>query len=347
MELLEHNGARRGDISISLTSPRGTKSILLPHRPRDFVNTDSLTWSFMSVLNWGEYPVGEWIMSMSFISGEGYVNVSELTMTLFGIADTSVVSASQNCSSECRGGCAREGADYCDTCSGYRDAETLTCLNSCSETSHTEYRSYCMPLKVTESSVHIIGHHRSTTASVQVVQRGTKFNSLTVAPTLSAVSGFTGSGCPSALSKHLHGTEKLDQYMTSYVWHTATAHSTDHMASTEATSPHCCQHSLRTASRLPLYHPTQAVSPSSTTTHTVEVTPHSPLLESSHHAPVSSTSSASTISAYSAIPTARASPTSYTVETEQETNVMISGSSDTYTFCICLYLNSIFLLIFN
>ena len=59
--LLQLEHPSRGDLSIVLTSPSGTESIMhFSPRPE---NTHSSRWSFwemMTVRNWGESPIGEW-----------------------------------------------------------------------------------------------------------------------------------------------------------------------------------------------------------------------------------------------------------------------------------------------
>ena len=170
--ILEHRGARRGNVKITLTSPSGTESILLPRRRKDFVNTGTLSWSFMSVLHWGENPVGQWTLTVYFNSTEGHVSLSGLNVTLYGISEPSVESVSDACSSECRDRCARSGPGYCDSCSHYRNAQSLTCLASCNSTgsSYEVHGGYCIPLathtntgiSVTTSKVSIPLHSSET-----------------------------------------------------------------------------------------------------------------------------------------------------------------------------------------
>lgn len=50
----------RGNVMIALTSPSGTRSILLFPRPRDNFATTFEDWPFLSVHFWGENPVGQW-----------------------------------------------------------------------------------------------------------------------------------------------------------------------------------------------------------------------------------------------------------------------------------------------
>ena len=84
---LEDSHPRRGDIKIELTSPQGTKSILLPYRNYDFINAEGYDdWPFMSVHFWGENPIGTWTLKITYKSGSGYVSMSGLSMTLYGTA---------------------------------------------------------------------------------------------------------------------------------------------------------------------------------------------------------------------------------------------------------------------
>ena len=50
----------RGQLEIYLTSPMGTKSLILPKRPKDVSADGFKRWSFMSVQLWGELPRGDW-----------------------------------------------------------------------------------------------------------------------------------------------------------------------------------------------------------------------------------------------------------------------------------------------
>ncbi|XP_076390926.1 furin-like protease 1 isoform X3 [Megachile rotundata] len=52
--------SRRGDLQIQLTSPQGTKSVLLAKRPHDVSKAGFNQWPFMSVHTWGERPHGTW-----------------------------------------------------------------------------------------------------------------------------------------------------------------------------------------------------------------------------------------------------------------------------------------------
>ena len=50
--------ARRGDLRITLTSPGGTRSVMLPPRAQDTDDTTYSNWQFLSIHFWGENPIG-------------------------------------------------------------------------------------------------------------------------------------------------------------------------------------------------------------------------------------------------------------------------------------------------
>ena len=67
VSVLEHVQARvsltaqrRGDLQIVLTSPAGTRAVLLARRPQDTSRSGFTSWPFMSVHTWGENPIGVW-----------------------------------------------------------------------------------------------------------------------------------------------------------------------------------------------------------------------------------------------------------------------------------------------
>ncbi|XP_075037384.1 neuroendocrine convertase 1 [Mixophyes fleayi] len=60
---------RRGDLHITLTSPSGTKTVLLTERERDTSTNGFRNWAFMSVHTWGEDPAGVWTVKITDVSG--------------------------------------------------------------------------------------------------------------------------------------------------------------------------------------------------------------------------------------------------------------------------------------
>lgn len=144
--LLNHDGPRRGDVSIALASPQGTLSPLLPYRDRDFVNIEGLSsWPFMSVLHWGEDPRGIWNLTILYRSNAGFVNLENVGVVIYGTASVpeTIRHIPAQCDAKCEGGCAAPGAEFCDACKGLRNATTLECVDSCSS-GFEVYKGYCV-----------------------------------------------------------------------------------------------------------------------------------------------------------------------------------------------------------
>uniref|UniRef100_T1JNR2 Neuroendocrine convertase 2 n=1 Tax=Strigamia maritima TaxID=126957 RepID=T1JNR2_STRMM len=83
------NATRRGDVNLFLTSPLGTRSMILSRRPNDDDRHDGFAkWPFMTTHTWGENPRGKWILEASFdsqLSQMGYLK--EWTLVLHGTRD--------------------------------------------------------------------------------------------------------------------------------------------------------------------------------------------------------------------------------------------------------------------
>ncbi|KAK9890396.1 hypothetical protein WA026_010488 [Henosepilachna vigintioctopunctata] len=76
---------RRGDLNIQLTSPMGTRAVLLAHRTHDNSRTGFNHWPFMSVHSWGESPLGVWELEIHN-DGRLLANISGWTLVLHGTA---------------------------------------------------------------------------------------------------------------------------------------------------------------------------------------------------------------------------------------------------------------------
>ena len=122
----------RKDLAIFLTSPSSTKSILLPFRSHDRHRDGFHLWPFMTVHSWGERPQGNWKFSISVKQGAA-VKLEALELILFGTLSlpVSVSALPSQCDSQCSGGCAREGPQYCDDCKDYRISRTMECVKTC------------------------------------------------------------------------------------------------------------------------------------------------------------------------------------------------------------------------
>ena len=133
-EFLTASHPRRGDIQVTLTSPRGTLSILLPYRDRDFINRVGYQeWPFMSVHFWGEKPVGNWTAKVYYRSSSGSVQLTVHNMTLYGTRE------------------APQAVYESSKCSHFRHISTLECVNSC-ESDTTEYEKYCIEGTVVQTT---------------------------------------------------------------------------------------------------------------------------------------------------------------------------------------------------
>ncbi|VDO48388.1 unnamed protein product [Haemonchus placei] len=55
-------------MKLTLHSPSGTRSVLLPPRPKDTSSRGFRNWPFLSVQQWGEDPHGTWILEIESVS---------------------------------------------------------------------------------------------------------------------------------------------------------------------------------------------------------------------------------------------------------------------------------------
>ncbi|XP_030211551.1 proprotein convertase subtilisin/kexin type 5 [Gadus morhua] len=88
------SGGRRGDLSISLTSPSGTVSRLLSYRPLDGSMEGFSRWEFMTTHCWGEESAGEWLLELQQApaaqrpdAGKLAGTVREWTLVLHGTSE--------------------------------------------------------------------------------------------------------------------------------------------------------------------------------------------------------------------------------------------------------------------
>ncbi|KAI8487868.1 hypothetical protein Bbelb_343160 [Branchiostoma belcheri] len=61
---------RRGHLRLTLAAPSGTASTVAPGRDRD--ETPDLSWTFLTLQNWGENPLGSWRLSVRNTHPETY-----------------------------------------------------------------------------------------------------------------------------------------------------------------------------------------------------------------------------------------------------------------------------------
>ncbi|PIO73515.1 convertase P-domain protein [Teladorsagia circumcincta] len=65
--VVSFNSTRRGDTTLYLVSPMGTRTMILSRRPKDDDSKDGFTnWPFMTTHTWGENPIGKWRLIARF-----------------------------------------------------------------------------------------------------------------------------------------------------------------------------------------------------------------------------------------------------------------------------------------
>ena len=142
-------GSRRS-IEITLRSPVGTDSMLLPHRQRDYHSDGFHEWPFMTVHSWGENPAGRWVFKVAIDDQNTEATLQKLTLVLFGTTETprSIRNVPTECHPECKDGCAGNGAQFCDMCRNYRLQETFECVSECPVGTYPDHHMCrpCAPL---------------------------------------------------------------------------------------------------------------------------------------------------------------------------------------------------------
>merc|ERR1719189_2904162 len=78
--------ARRGDLSMYLTSPHGTKSQLLARRPHDSSRAGFHDWPFLTVFCWGKHPAGTWQLEIQN-EGRYAATLTSWSITFHGTAE--------------------------------------------------------------------------------------------------------------------------------------------------------------------------------------------------------------------------------------------------------------------
>ncbi|XP_031426860.1 proprotein convertase subtilisin/kexin type 5b isoform X2 [Clupea harengus] len=160
---------RRGDLSINLTSPSGTKSQLLANRLFDHSMEGFKNWEFMTTHCWGEKAAGDWILEITdspsqLRSQKAPGKLKEWSLVLYGtsmhpysgrsekprsVSSVSSVSAVEQpadeeiheeyigpCDPECanEGGCEGPGPQQCINCLHYFlkfKNNTRMCVSDC------------------------------------------------------------------------------------------------------------------------------------------------------------------------------------------------------------------------
>ena len=134
----------RGDLYINVTSPFGTLSTILMPRAFDRQPGGYIDWPFMSVMFWGENPTGQWTVNIETRFATGVAEVTKVEIEFYGVSRVpeAVANIPDQCHSDCKRGCARQGSNYCDSCDNLRNAHTLECIDQC-PSGYTEHNGYC------------------------------------------------------------------------------------------------------------------------------------------------------------------------------------------------------------
>uniref|UniRef100_A0A4W5P978 Proprotein convertase subtilisin/kexin type 5a n=1 Tax=Hucho hucho TaxID=62062 RepID=A0A4W5P978_9TELE len=123
--------SHRGDLSITLTSPAGTKSQLLANRPLDHSTEGFQSWEFMTTHCWGEKASGEWSLDVLDTPSQQRDNSEtglEWSLVLYGTSEqpysmrreqarSAELPTDGRCDPECsEDGCEGPGPQQCVTC---------------------------------------------------------------------------------------------------------------------------------------------------------------------------------------------------------------------------------------
>ena len=97
--------SRRGEVQMTLTSPKGTKSLLIAKRPKDYSRAGFQDWPFLTVCQdfiihyslfiiplsnqvhmWEESPIGDWTLEV-INDGRTMVELKHWSISFFGTKD--------------------------------------------------------------------------------------------------------------------------------------------------------------------------------------------------------------------------------------------------------------------
>uniref|UniRef100_A0A8C4EMB5 Proprotein convertase subtilisin/kexin type 5a n=1 Tax=Dicentrarchus labrax TaxID=13489 RepID=A0A8C4EMB5_DICLA len=135
--------SRRGDLSITLTSPSGTVSQLLANRPLDDSTEGFQNWEFMTTHCWGEQAAGEWTLKIQDTPSQKRDNtelgmLQDWSLVIYGTAEqpypvhrerarSAEMPMDSDLTEEYSGPCDPECSD--DGCEGPSPQQCVTCLH--------------------------------------------------------------------------------------------------------------------------------------------------------------------------------------------------------------------------
>ncbi|XP_070599429.1 proprotein convertase subtilisin/kexin type 4 isoform X1 [Erythrolamprus reginae] len=136
--------SRRGDLAISLTSPRGTTSTLVDVRPHDTSNEGYKDWSFMSTHYWDEDPRGIWTLLLEN-KGDAY-NAGFLKNFVLQLYGTEEDMTARPAAPPVATKCLRHSRDgTCQECPSSHFAVQHLCLSYCPPRYYRSSRSALHP----------------------------------------------------------------------------------------------------------------------------------------------------------------------------------------------------------
>ncbi|XP_029024628.1 proprotein convertase subtilisin/kexin type 5 [Betta splendens] len=134
---------RRGDLSVTLTSPSGTMSQLLANRPLDDSTEGFHNWEFMTTHCWGEQAAGEWTLKIQDTPSQRRESaelgvLKEWSLVIYGTAEqpypahrervrSAEMPMDSDLTEEYNGPCDPECSD--DGCEGPGPQQCVTCLH--------------------------------------------------------------------------------------------------------------------------------------------------------------------------------------------------------------------------
>lgn len=143
LHLRRKNGhGQRGQHTITLTSPSGTKSDILLRRARDTSMEKGFeNWEFLTVFHWDENPQGKWKLVVTDHSGTDWSSkMLKWHLKFYGTCDMKQmfnlhINETEICGTHCKSGCPtpKDFSKNCVDCSQYCDCTIGQCVDACDE----------------------------------------------------------------------------------------------------------------------------------------------------------------------------------------------------------------------
>ncbi|EDQ92062.1 uncharacterized protein MONBRDRAFT_14515, partial [Monosiga brevicollis MX1] len=131
---------KRGTVTISIESPTGVVSELLPYRSHDYEHS-GIDWTFMTLRHWGESPIGTWTLRAN-VKGSSTALLKTWKLIAYGTGSAGEAGCAAGtfadsegicvpCDEQCaETGCTGAGPNECNACLHYTLANG-TCVSDC------------------------------------------------------------------------------------------------------------------------------------------------------------------------------------------------------------------------